>query len=111
MALVGRFEYKGLVADMAYVRIEEVNGGKMFGWNGTVKVYADQETAERSLTTPPEEPDPYSPSPNQSSYYNPGEMAIHRFHVHGAYTPGESPLPTLYASLKRLPAFANFSDV
>jgi len=110
MALVGRFEYKGLVADMAYARIEEVTGGKMFGWRGHVRIYAEADTAARSLTEPPEEPDITGANPMQSVYHNPGQMSLHQFMVHAAYEQGVAPLPSLYRSLKELPEFANWTE-
>ena len=89
MAIQGRFEYKGIVAENAYVKIEELVGGHMHGWRGTVRVYYDKEAADV-----------------------PGSInSLTEKHIHAPYVDGENPYTGLYAALKQELEFTSFIDV
>jgi hypothetical protein len=89
MAIQGRFEYKGIVAEEAYVKIEELAGGHMHGWRGAVRVYYNKEAADV-----------------------PGSInALTEKHIHSPYVDGENPYTGLYAMLKQEPEFTSFIDV
>lgn len=89
MAIQGRFEFRGIVAENAYVKIEELNGGHMHGWRGTVRVYYNKEAADV-----------------------PGSInSLVENYVHAPYVDGENPYTGLYAVLKNEPEFTTFIDV
>ena len=89
MAIQGRFEYKGIVAENAYVKIEELVGGHMHGWRGTVRVYYNKEAADV-----------------------PGSInALTQKYINSEYIDGGNPYTSLYAVLKQEPEFTSFIDV
>jgi hypothetical protein len=87
MAISGRFEYRGVVAENAYLRIEEVEGGKKNGWRGMVKVYYNQDCANHSLNV------------------------ITMFPIFAPYESEVFPYQPLYDELKTVPQFSAFQDV
>lgn len=89
MAIQGRFEYKGIVAENAYVKIEELVGGHMHGWRGAVRVYYNKEAADV-----------------------PGSInSLLERYIHAEYADGQNPYTALYAALKQEPEFTSFVDV
>ena len=89
MAIQGSITYKGITANNAYVRIEDVRGGHMHDWTGTVRLYYDKDSADV-----------------------PGSInALDAFDVSTAYVANTSPYPDLYAALKNKPQYISFIDV
>lgn len=89
MAIQGSITYKGITANNAYVRIEDVHGGHMHDWKGTVRLYYDKDSADV-----------------------PGSInALDMSEVTAVYVANTSPYPDLYAALKNDPKYSSFIDV
>lgn len=89
MAIQGKFTYRGLDIENAYVRIDEVHGGKLMGWRGLAKLYYSKETAA---------------APGTINAFTEFEVATTEWHA------DVSPYPVLYVELKKLEQFKDFVD-
>ena len=91
MALQGRFEYRGVHMDRAYLRIDEIYGGKTIGMQGRAKLYFSKETAQAPGTV------------NALTIF---EVAL----TPQEWKPDDNPFPLLYEKLKQQQQLINFID-
>lgn len=89
MAIKGKYSYRGLEMDEAYLRIDEIHGGKFLGWTGVAKLYYNKETAKAPGTV---------------------NALTHFPIVCSTFRPDENPYPVLYAQLKTDERFKDFVD-
>ena len=89
MAIQGKFTYRGLDIENAYVRIDEVHGGKLLGWRALAKLYYSKETAA---------------APGTVNAFTEFEVSIRDWQA------DVTPYPALYEELKKLDQFKDFVD-
>ena len=91
MALQGTYMHKGAVCPEAYIKIEELFGGKIVdGWRAKARVYANKDMADL------DKPNAY----------------LTEFFIEAkGYIVGEWPYTRLYEQVKQREGFANFVDV
>lgn len=91
MAIQGKYQHFGVNMDNAYVRIDEIFGGKTIGLHGRAKLYYNQKTAQAAGTV----------------------NAMTTFDVTlgiDEWKPDVNPFPALYQKLKAMDQFKNFTD-